>query len=450
MFRASARRETFLRICRVLERFLGATQCLASNRLIGSYSTSSQVIVFPSWIERIEGCLPYMKSGTLLSMSIKHFLAALLLWPAIMVSGQEPTPAPPPPPLLSHELHADRSVTFRFKDASAKNVELNLEGVAKPIPMIKGAGGVWSYTTQPLAPEIYTYSFLDGDEQRIDPENHLIAPNIAFPPANALIVPGETPQPWEETAVPHGTVHAHRFTSKIALGLPAGQEDVVVYTPPGYDAGAAKPYPVLYLLHGWSGVAESWTRDQQANLILDNLLAEGKIKPMVVVMPLGYGDMNFVEHGFGIWRDPAVVDHNTQLFMRLLTGEIMPMVEGAYNVSHDRDGRAITGLSMGGLESLDIGLLNTDKFAWIGGFSSAVHTLDYEQQLATLDPKTANLKLLWIACGTEDNLIEANRKMIAFLKAKGMPVTQVETPGLHVSLVWRDNLVHFAPLLFQR
>jgi enterochelin esterase-like enzyme len=386
-------------------------------------------------------------------MALKHVFATVLLLSAVIVPAQKPagTAVPPPPPLRSHEVHPDRTITFRFKDSPSSNkIELNLEGVAKPIPMTKGADGIWTYTTQPLAPEIYGYSFLVGGEPRIDPENHLVAPNIAFPASNAVEVPGDTPQPWDETAVPHGTLHVHRFPSKIALGLPANQEEVVVYTPPGYDASAAKPYPVLYLLHGWSGLAEGWTRDQQANFILDNLLAEGKIKPMVVVMPQGYGDMNFVQNGFGIWRDPVAVEHNTQLFMSLLTGEIMPMVEGAYHISRDREGRAITGLSMGGLEALDTGLHNTDKFAWIGGFSSAVHNLDYEHQLATLDPKTADLKLLWIACGTEDGLIEANRKMIGFLKSKGMPVTQIETPGLHVSLVWRDNLIHFAPLLFQK
>jgi len=315
--------------------------------------------------------------------------------------------------------------------------------------MEKGKAGIWSYTTRPLAPEIYFYSFLVGSEPRIDPENHVLVSNLFFPAGNAMVVPGETPQLWDETAVPHGLLHTHRFTSKVALGLPSNQEEVVVYTPPGYDAHAAKPYPVLYLLHGWSGVAEGWTRDQQANFILDNLLAEGKIKPMVVVMPQAYGDMSFVENGWRVWDDPAVVDHNTQLFMTMMTAEIMPLAESAYDISRDRGGRAITGLSMGGLEALDIGLHNTDKFAWIGGFSSAVHNLDYEHQFAALGPKSADLKLLWIACGTEDSLIDANRKLIAFLKGKGMPVTQIETPGLHVSLVWRDNLIHFAPLLFQ-
>ncbi len=381
------------------------------------------------------------------------FATLLVLQPTIFFA-QKPDakaaskPAPAPAPIDSHEVHPDRRVTFRFRDAAAKKVALKLEGVADPIPMTRGAGGIWSYTTQPLAPEIYGYSFVAGDEPRIDPENHALMPNIAFPAGNRVEVPGDGPQLWDETDVPHGTLHVHLFTSKVGVGLQAHQEEVEVYTPPGYDASAAKAYPVLYLLHGWSGLADSWVREGQANFILDNLLAAGKIKPMVVVMPQGYGDMSFVENGFDIWRDPVPVEHNTQLFMRMLTEEIMPLAEGAYRISREREGRAITGLSMGGLEALDTGLHNTDKFAWIGGFSSAVHNLDYEHQLAGLDAKTADVKLLWIACGTGDGLIDANRKLAAFLKAKGMPVTQVETPGLHVWTVWRDNLAHFTPLLF--
>ncbi len=382
-------------------------------------------------------------------MPRKHLLAALLALLPVAAVAQKPVPQTAPPPLNSHEIHSDDTVTFRFKDASAKQVELNLEGVAKPIPMEKGDGGIWSYTTQPLAPEIYGYSFLADDQPRIDPENHAVTPNIAFPAGNSIAIPGASPQPWDETAVPHGALHLHRFTTKVALGLVANQEDVAVYTPPGYDARAKQLYPTLYLLHGWSQVAESWAREGRANFIFDNLLAEGKIKPMVVVMPLGYGDMSFVQNGFSIWNDPVAVEHNTQLFMQMLTTEILPQVERIYHISHNRNDRAITGLSMGGLEAIDTGLHHTDLFAYIGGFSAAVHNLDYEHQLAALDPKAANLKLLWIACGTEDGLIKPNQKLVAFLKAKNMPLTPIETPGLHVWLVWRDNLTHFAPLLFQ-
>jgi len=168
----------------------------------------------------------------------------------------------------------------------------------------------------------------------------------------------------------------------------------------------------------------------------------------VVVMPLGYGDIAFV-HGNNVWEDPTTIDHNTNLFTQALMTEVLPRVEAEYHVSKGRNDRAIVGLSMGGLESLEIGLTHSDQFAWVGGFSSAVHNLNYTQQMMSLDPKAANLRLLWIACGTEDDLIEPNRRFIAFLKSKEMPVTQIETPGLHTWMVWRDNLTHFAPLLFQ-
>jgi enterochelin esterase family protein len=313
--------------------------------------------------------------------------------------------------------------------------------------MEKDTAGVWSVTTPPLTPEIYGYHFEADEDTRLDPGNPRTTINL-INISNLLTVPGNTPQPWEPTDVPHGRVDHYVYTSATVLGLPANQSAYIVYTPPGYDAKAKKPYPVLYLLHGWSDNELGWTAVGRANLILDNLLAAGKIKPMVVVMPLGYGDIAFL-HGHTVWDVPATIDHNTDLFTKALMTEVLPRVEAEYHVSKDRNDRAIVGLSMGGLESLEVGLTHTGQFAWIGGFSSAVHNLDYTQQLASLDPKTANLRLLWIACGTEDHLIEPNRKFIAFLKTKDMPVTQIETPGLHTWLVWRDNLIHFAPLLFQ-
>jgi enterochelin esterase-like enzyme len=346
------------------------------------------------------------------------------------------------------EIHPDHSVTFNYKDDGATTVLLGLEGIAKPMPMAKDAKGIWTLTTKPLAPEIYGYHFEVDNQPRLDLSNVTITPNLVNL-SNLLTVPGDEPEPWDDTPVPHGRLDHHFYTTSTVVGLPANQSDYYVYTPPGYDPNAKTPYPVLYLLHGWSDGAIGWSAVGKANYIFDNLLAQGKIKPMVVVMPFGYGDTSFVYSGFGVWQDPAVVAHNTALFTQALLTEVIPRVESEYNISHNREDRAITGLSMGGLESLDVGLTHPDMFAWVGGFSAADHNLDYKTQLASLDSKTADLRLLWIACGTSDSLITANRRFSAWLKTKNMPVTEIETPGLHSWLVWRDNLIHFTPLLFQ-
>ena len=316
--------------------------------------------------------------------------------------------------------------------------------------MTKGADGLWSYTTPPLAPEIYSYRFdVDGRPQ-FDPNNLTgITPNLVYR-GDEVEVPGDAPQLWDLQAVPHGTLEQHRYTSKIVLGLPANQSRYAVWTPPGFDPHAKTLYPVLYLLHGWSNTVDTWTTTLQADLILDNLMAAGKIKPMIVVIPLAYGDMSFVDGDIGtVWHEKPRVEHNTQLFSDALLHEIIPRVEAGYPVLRDRDHRAIAGLSMGGLEAIEIGLRNPDRFASIGGFSAAVHLVDPAHDLPVLTPKSTNLRLLWIACGTDDGLITANRNLVAFLKAADLSVTAVETPGAHVSYVWRDNLIHFAPLLFQ-
>jgi enterochelin esterase-like enzyme len=347
----------------------------------------------------------------------------------------------------SNEVHADGSITFRYKDPAAGKVLVNLEGAGKPLPMRKDSDGVWTVVTPPLPPEIYGYGFEVDGRSQLDPKNPVVKPNLIFV-GNLVTVPGNAPQLWEAREVPHGVVHHHFYTSKAAKGLADEQSEYYVYTPPSYDPKRAKPYPVLYLLHGWSDTAAGWTAVGQANFIFDNLIAEGKAEPMLVVMPLGYGDMKFVTSGGGVWDDDAAVDHNVALFSHALLTEILPQVESAYHASKDRNDRAITGLSMGGLESLTIGLTHPDQFGWVGGFSSAMGHRE-KDELAALSGKTAGLHLLWIACGTEDDLVTPNRKFIAWLKSKGIPVTAIETPGMHTWMLWRDNLAHFAPLIFQ-
>jgi enterochelin esterase family protein len=360
--------------------------------------------------------------------------------------GQEPTPH------QSHEVHPDGSVTFRYEDPGAGKVLLHLDGAAEPLAMEKDSDGVWSVVTPPLAPEIYGYGFeVDGHPQ-LDPKNQIVVPNLVSLD-NEVTVPGSAPQLWEARDVIHGVVHHHFYASKVVSGLVNGQSEYYVYTPPSYDR--KKAYPVLYLLHGWSDLANGWTAVGRANFIFDNLIAEGKVKPMIVVMPLGYGDMKFVNSGGSVWEDKTAIEHNLSLFSQALLTEILPQVESEYHASKKRNDRAIAGLSMGGMESLTIGLTHSDLFGWVGGFSSAptVERLDVEhldkEEFAPLKKKSTALRLLWIACGTEDHLITTNRQLVALLKSRDVPVTAIETPGMHTWQVWRNNLAQFAPLLFQ-
>jgi enterochelin esterase-like enzyme len=203
---------------------------------------------------------------------------------------------------------------------------------------------------------------------------------------------------------------------------------------------------VLYLLHGYSDDASGWSAVGHANIILDNLIAQQKAKPMIVVMPLGYGQVSAV-----IPRTVKVDNFRSNLlkFREVFLTEVIPQVEKDYRVDTRREMRAIAGLSMGGAESLTTGLNNLDKFAWVGSFSAGGMGEDYDVLFPKLD-QSANkdLKLLWIACGTEDHLIDTNRKFRDWLGTKYVRLTPIETPGMHTWMVWRRNLANFAPLLF--
>lgn len=358
-----------------------------------------------------------------------------------------PTPnAPParPAPVISPEVHPDNSVTFRFRDPNAKTVILAREG-GKPIPMQQDASGVWSVTTEPLVPDFYGYTFQADGVTLLDPGNSLMKPNLLN--VNSMVhVPGPNSLPWEINDVPRGEVHHHFYKSAVI----GDNRDYYVYTPPGYDPKGKQKYPVFYLFHGYSDDASGWTAVGRANIILDNLIAQGKAKPMLLVMTLGYGAPEIVARNSGSLRDPALRDKNYSRFRDALFTEVMPAVEKDYRVKADRGSRAIAGLSMGGAESLYVGLNALDRFAWIGAFSAGGSSTDYATAYPKLDQKAASqIKLLWIACGTEDGLIEPNRKFREWLKGKGIPVTEIETPGAHTWMVWRRNLANFAPLLFR-
>ncbi len=312
--------------------------------------------------------------------------------------------------------------------------------------MTKDADGVWSLTTAPLEPEIYGYSFVADGVSLLDPNNSSIKPNY-LSLANMVHVPGASPLPWEVADVKHGEIHHHFYKSAII----GDQRDLFVYTPPGYDAKARTKYPVLYLLHGYSDDASGWTAVGKANVILDNLIAQGKAKPMVIVTTLGYGAPEIVARGGpGFRGDPALHQRNFDLFRQALLTEVIPMIQSNYQVSTKQTDRAIAGLSMGGAESLYVGLNNPDKFAWIGAFSSGGLNDDFAAQFPALTSKAnSQIKLLWIACGTDDGLIKFNRSVIAWLNTKDVKLTPIETPGAHTWMVWRRNLVEFTSLLFR-
>lgn len=351
-----------------------------------------------------------------------------------------------PPAIQSPQVNADGTVTFRFYDPGAKQVEMHLEGVRANAPMMRDADGVWSVTTTALAPDYYGYGFVADGAAMLDPNNTNIKPNL-IQIEDIVHVTGATPELWEVADVPHGVVHHHSYKS----GVVGDERDFYVYTPPGYDPNSKTKYPVLYLLHGFSDDASGWTAVGKANVILDNLIAQGKTKPMIVVMPLGYGDPAVLADGWKMTHMDQLWMPNVQKFRQSLLTEVMPQVEKQYRVSANREDRAIAGLSMGGSESLYTGLNTIDQFAWIGGFSAALLRFNFADDFPGMDAKKASqIRLLWIACGTDDRLIDDNRKFIGWLESNGMKPVAVETPGAHTWMVWRRNLIAFAPQLFQK
>jgi enterochelin esterase-like enzyme len=365
-------------------------------------------------------------------------LLPLLVFISLVAFAQQP------PAIISPDVQPDGKVTFRLFDPGAKDVKLQFEGAPQPAPMTREDSGVWSLTLGPLDPDIYGYMFIADGVKFIDPNNPTIKPNL-LDPQSMVHVSGATPQLWDVAEVPHGVVHHHFFKSKVV----GDQRDFYVYTPPGFDPKAKKKYPVFYLLHGFSDSADGWTAVGMANVILDNLIAQGKIKPMIVVMPLGYGTPEMIKLKQASWDHPDVKQLNFDNFRKSLLTEVIPQVESAYPVSTKREDRAIAGLSMGGSESLLTGLNNIDQFAYVGAFSAGGLPDAYAAQFPSLDSKQASqLRALWIACGYSDHLVDDNRKFKTWLKSKDITFTDIETPGAHTWMVWRRNLIAFTPLLF--
>lgn len=348
---------------------------------------------------------------------------------------------PRPPAYQSVEVHPDRTVTFRILAPRANAVSLRGE-IAEGGPKLqKDDQGMWSTTIGPVKPDLYCYYFDVDGVRTLDPRNATV--RIQEPSPESLVdVPGASPAIYTERDVPHGTVALELYwatTINRTRGL-------YVYLPPGY-AHSTATYPVLYLLHGAGGYEGSWWGSGRMNLIMDNLIADGKAVPMIVVMPNGHVtslDAN---------RSGQSLSRNIAAFEADLLTDIIPFVERTYRVRTDRESRALAGLSMGGGQTVGVGLKHLELFAWFGPFSAAVHTMKFEEQFPKLivnAPATNDkIRLLWIACGKDDFLFAANNALAAALTRGGIRHTYVTSDGGHSWMNWRPYLAGFASQIFQ-
>lgn len=333
-------------------------------------------------------------------------------------------------PIRSPEIAQDRKVTFRLRVPKANEVVLQGQWKDGRAAMTKGTNDVWSATVGPIDAGVWEYSFNVDGVTMIDPANTWIKP-MREPRTSILHVVGEPPKIWDFQDVPHGTVHSHTYRSKAVGRL----REMSVYTPPGYERGSKK-YPLLVLQHGAGDNQATWTVHGKAHWIIDNLIAQKKAEPMVVVMLDGHAG------------SPGLGGNNTDLFEKDLLQDALPIVEETYRVKKGAENRGIVGLSMGGGQSLTVGLNHLDQFAWVGGFSSATPNKETVEKTLT-DPNTnKKLKLLWIGCGKDDFLLKRNEEFIAMLKENNISHDWQLTEGNHSWPVWRDYLAMFVPKLF--
>jgi enterochelin esterase family protein len=344
--------------------------------------------------------------------------------------------------LQSPEVSSDHHVTFRIFAPKASEVTLTGDWLGSaPAPKLsKDERGVWSVTLGPFEPSIYIYSFNVDGMAIPDPVNPRMKLR-ARTSASMVEVKDDTPAFWEARDVPHGAVEINWEKSKAIAGETRA---IWIYTPPEY-AKTTRRYPVLYLLHGNNDTAAGWTMAGNANFVLDNLLAAGKALPMIVVMPFGHATP------FGVPTPPGGVT-NDALFEDYLLRDAIPTVEARYRVSPGRENRAIAGLSMGGGQSLRIGLGHMDLFSAVASFSGAVPA-DFETRFSALlkDSKGTNekIKTLWIGCGQQDSLFGRSKNLSELLTKYQVKHIFYPIDGVHNYTAWKKFLAEYAPLLFR-
>lgn len=351
--------------------------------------------------------------------------------------------------VVSPEVHADGSVTLRYKAPAATSVEVVGDFIASPQPMIRNEQGVWEYRSEPLASELYNYSFtVDGRTGLHDPQSSYFMRDINTQ-MNYFVVPGGRGDTYVAQDVAHGTL------AKVWYEVDGISRRMSVYTPAGYEQGKRR-YPVLYLLHGMGGDEEAWPATGRVVEIMDNLIAEGKAEPMIVVMPNGCM-RHLAAPGYsheGMWT-PYMSGSMDGSFESVFL-QLVAWVDSHYRTVNKASARAIAGLSMGGFHAMHISKEYPQMFDYVGLFSAAIFRGEeslsqiYRDFEAKLHKQFADSpKLYWIAIGKDDFLYEENVRFRALLDANGYPYTYVESEGGHVWRNWRVYLTQFAPLLFR-
>lgn len=381
-----------------------------------------------------------------LKLVLEHLL---VLFALVLVTVAQDSP---PPPVKSPEVSADGKITFRLRAKDAKSVILegtDIQGAGGPARpnLVKGADGVWSLTVGPMLPGAYRYFFDVDGVLTLDPTN------LKISEANrnlwSLVHVNGNPV-YDVQKVPHGALAEVTYYSKSLKR----ERRMHVYTPPGYEAGNER-YPVFYLLHGAYDDDDAWSTVGCAANIFDNLIAEGKVKPMVVVMPNGHT-------GPFDPSDPTIFPRHLREFTADFTGSIRPYVEKNYRLKKGTANRAIAGLSMGGNETLNVAFKALGDYGYIGVFSSGVLELMpgrgpesdkswEERNAAALDDASLRkgLKLFWFGIGKDDFLLKVSKDTVAMLKKHGFEIESIQTDGGHTWVNWRDYLTRFAPRLFK-
>ena len=410
-----------------------------------------------------------MKRFALLTMTAAALLMLPPAYPQQAGAGRGATA----PRLVSPEIHADRTVTFRLSAPKANEVTLNGSWeAARDIKMTRDDGGIWSVTVGPLGAQLWGYWYLVDGVKALDPGNGETERDGSRID-NLLMISGPESDLWDFKDVPHGTIQIVWYPSPT---LKQDRRRMVIYTPPGYEASQT-PYPVLYLLHGGGGDEDAWVTMGRANVILDNLIAAGKAKPMIVVMPNGNATQT-VSQGYAYGPTPAPQSVQAPAppplqaaagggrggaaprppqpyagsYPESLVKDVIPFVEKTYRAIANKDNRAIAGLSMGGGHTLTATNNNPGVFGYIGVFSSGPRTVDeayeaYEKQLDAV--KAGGVKFYWTGAGTTDMAREGTVNLHSLLEKHGFKTSYKEIPGSHYWFLWRDFLGDFGSILFR-